>query len=94
MFYSFEIKLWTKPLSEICFLSDLRTADWFLSGKLGHLLVILVTYVYFCTKAGPRYMKDRKPYDLKTLIQLYNIIQIFASTYLVYLVSIINDKLE
>lgn len=69
------------------FFADPRTADWFLSGKLGHLLVILVTYVYFCTKAGPRFMKDRKPYDLKAIIQVYNIIQIFASTYLVYVVS-------
>ncbi|CAH2008600.1 unnamed protein product [Acanthoscelides obtectus] len=64
--------------------TDPRTADWFLSGKLGHLVVILVSYVYFCTKAGPRYMKDRKPYELKTVIQIYNLIQVFASMYLVY----------
>ncbi|CAH1154318.1 unnamed protein product [Phaedon cochleariae] len=64
--------------------SDPRTTDWFLSGKLGHLIVILVTYVYFCTKAGPKYMKHRKPYELKRTIQIYNLIQVFSSMYLVY----------
>nr|CAI5858354.1 unnamed protein product [Callosobruchus analis] len=66
------------------FFSDPRTADWFLVGKLGHLVLILVSYVYFCTKAGPRYMKDRKPYELKTVIQFYNLTQVLASMYLVY----------
>nr|CAI5855023.1 unnamed protein product [Callosobruchus analis] len=64
--------------------TDPRTADWFLVGKLGHLVLILVSYVYFCTKAGPRYMKDRKPYELKTVIQFYNLTQVLASMYLVY----------
>ncbi|CAH1275571.1 unnamed protein product [Diabrotica balteata] len=61
---------------------DPRTKDWFLAGKLGHLVVILVTYVYFCTKAGPRYMKDKKPYELKKTIQIYNLLQVFASAYI------------
>ncbi|XP_018567407.1 elongation of very long chain fatty acids protein AAEL008004-like [Anoplophora glabripennis] len=64
--------------------TDPRTADWFLAGKLGHLLVILTSYVYFCSSAGPKYMKDKKPYDLKTIIQAYNLMQVFASAYLVY----------
>ncbi|CAG9860521.1 unnamed protein product [Phyllotreta striolata] len=64
--------------------SDPRTKDWFLSGKLGHLSLILVTYVYFCTKAGPRYMKDRKPYELKRTIQVYNFLQVLISAYLFY----------
>ncbi|KAJ8954307.1 hypothetical protein NQ318_005893, partial [Aromia moschata] len=61
-----------------------RTADWFLVGKFGHLMLILTTYVYFCKYAGPRYMKDRKPFDLKRTIQVYNVIQILCSMYLVY----------
>ncbi|KAG5867431.1 hypothetical protein JTB14_010007 [Gonioctena quinquepunctata] len=63
---------------------DPRTKDWFLSGKLGHLIVILATYVYFCTKAGPKFMKDKKPYDLKRTIQIYNLFQVFASLYMVH----------
>lgn len=32
-------------------------------------------------------MKDRKPYDLKRVIQAYNLMQVCASAYLVYEVS-------
>lgn len=53
----------------------------------GPLITILVTYLYFCISAGPRYMRDRKPFDLKLVIQGYNALQIVLSIYLVYLVS-------
>ncbi|XP_056634715.1 elongation of very long chain fatty acids protein AAEL008004-like [Diorhabda sublineata] len=64
--------------------SDPRTKDWFLVGKLGHLILILVTYVYFCTKIGPKLMKNKKPFELKKTIQIYNLLQVFASVYLFY----------
>lgn len=64
--------------------SDPRTADWFLSQSVAPIITILVTYLYFCKYAGPRYMKDRKPYDLKYIIIVYNFIQVLFSVYLVY----------
>ncbi|XP_017766142.1 PREDICTED: elongation of very long chain fatty acids protein 7-like isoform X3 [Eufriesea mexicana] len=40
------------------------------------LIVLSIIYLYFVLKAGPNYMKDRKPYSLARFIQLYNIFQI------------------
>lgn len=60
------------------------TKNWFLVGKLQNLLLILAGYLYFCNTWGPRYMKDRKPYNLKNVIKIYNIFQILISLYLFY----------
>lgn len=65
--------------------SDPRTSSWLLMSSPGPVITILVTYLYFCISAGPRYMRDRKPYDLKLVIQCYNALQIVLSVYLVYL---------
>lgn len=56
-------------------------------GSPGPLLTILATYLYFCISAGPRYMKDRKPYDLKNIIIVYNAVQVLSSIFLVHEVS-------
>lgn len=46
--------------------------------------MILVTYLYFCLYAGPRYMKNRKPFELKNTLIAYNLVQVLVSVYLVY----------
>jgi hypothetical protein len=46
------------------------------------LLAILITYLYFCAYAGPRWMKDRKPFDLKYVLIAYNALIVMASTWL------------
>nr|XP_033335359.1 elongation of very long chain fatty acids protein AAEL008004-like [Megalopta genalis]XP_033335361.1 elongation of very long chain fatty acids protein AAEL008004-like [Megalopta genalis] len=61
---------------------DPRTVDWFLMRHPGPLLVILASYLYFSTSAGPRYMRDKKPYDLKYVMIVYNIGQVIISVYL------------
>lgn len=48
------------------------------------LLTILVSYLYFCLYAGPRFMKDRKPLQLRKTLIVYNAIQVVVSIYLVY----------
>uniref|UniRef100_T1GSR3 Elongation of very long chain fatty acids protein n=1 Tax=Megaselia scalaris TaxID=36166 RepID=T1GSR3_MEGSC len=58
---------------------DLRTKSWFLSNNPGPLFTILATYLYFCLYAGPRYMRDRKPFELKTTMIVYNIFQVVLS---------------
>lgn len=71
----------------IAIFTDPRTAKWLLMSSPGPLLTILATYWYFCISAGPRYMKDRKPYDLKRVIQIYNAVQVLLSVYLFWEVS-------
>ncbi|XP_011152097.1 elongation of very long chain fatty acids protein 1-like [Harpegnathos saltator] len=48
------------------------------------LPLIIFAYMYFVLVCGPRYMKNRPPYSLKTFIKLYNIVQFVANMWLVY----------
>lgn len=64
--------------------NDPRTKDWFLVSGPGPLFTILVTYLYFSLSAGPKYMRDKKPYNLKNTMIFYNIFQILVSIYIVY----------
>lgn len=47
-------------------------------------LFICVVYVYFVKSLGPRLMANRRPFELKTAVKIYNILQVIVSTYLVY----------
>lgn len=47
-------------------------------------MIILVSYIYFSVSAGPRYMKDKKPYELRNVLIVYNFIQVMLSMYLLY----------
>lgn len=67
---------------------DLRTKNWFLSNAPGPLFTILAVYLYFCLYAGPRWMRDRKPFELKNTLLVYNAIQVVLSWVLFYEVSI------
>lgn len=69
---------------------DLRTKSWFLSNNPGPLFTILATYLYFCLYAGPRYMRDRKPFELKTTMIVYNIFQVVLSYVLFHEVKLQN----
>ncbi|XP_073819156.1 very long chain fatty acid elongase AAEL008004 [Musca autumnalis] len=63
---------------------DLRTKNWFLSNAPGPLFTILAVYLYFCLYAGPRWMRDRKPFELKNTLLVYNAIQVLLSWVLFY----------
>lgn len=52
------------------------------------VLIILVSYLLIVLLLGPKFMKNRQPYDLKTVIFYYNIFQIIASTMIVVNVSL------
>ncbi|XP_047102945.1 elongation of very long chain fatty acids protein AAEL008004 [Schistocerca piceifrons] len=64
--------------------SDPRTKDWFLVTSPAPLITLLVSYLYFVTSVGPRFMRDRKPYDLKAVLMVYNFAQVIISTWLVW----------
>lgn len=63
-------------------LADPRTNDWWLVGNPLPPICIMVSYLYFVLKIGPNYMKNRKPYDLKNVLLVYNIVQVIISTWL------------
>ena len=62
---------------------DPRTKDWLLVGGPMPLLTILIMYNYFCISAGPRWMKNRQPFDNKYVLIVYNAVQVVFSTWLV-----------
>lgn len=74
----------THMLNFIYISLDPRTDGWFLVSSPGPTLTIVATYIYFCVSAGPKYMKNKKPYDLKNTMIIYNFIQILLSLYLVH----------
>ncbi|XP_048505417.1 elongation of very long chain fatty acids protein-like [Athalia rosae] len=64
--------------------SDPRTRDWFLLKQPGDVLLIVALYIYFCVWSGPKYMKDKPPYELRKTLIAYNFMQVLLSMYLVY----------
>ncbi|OQR74880.1 elongation of very long chain fatty acids protein 7-like [Tropilaelaps mercedesae] len=71
------VVLWNKLMD----LRDPRTANWVTVNDSKYIILTLGLYLYIAKIAGPRYMADRKPYDLRRTIQLYNVFQIIANVY-------------
>ncbi|EEB17744.1 elongation of very long chain fatty acids protein, putative [Pediculus humanus corporis] len=64
--------------------SDVRSRDWAFMDSPYPLITICVCYLYFVCKAGPQYMKNKKPYNLNKIITVYNAFQIFACLAIIY----------
>ncbi|XP_003745977.1 elongation of very long chain fatty acids protein 7 [Galendromus occidentalis] len=71
------VEMWNKLMG----LRDPRTVDWVTLSDPKYIIVTLGLYLYISKIAGPRYMADKKPYDLRRTIQLYNIFQVVANVY-------------
>ncbi|XP_039307526.1 elongation of very long chain fatty acids protein AAEL008004 isoform X2 [Solenopsis invicta] len=63
---------------------DPRIIDLPLVASSYQVPLIIFAYLYFVLGCGPKFMKNRPPYKLKTFIQLYNIIQILANVWQIY----------
>jgi len=63
---------------------DPRVDGWFLMSSPFYTLAICASYIYFVKSLGPKLMRDRKPFELRTPIIIYNIVQVVFSIYLVY----------
>ncbi|XP_054259425.1 elongation of very long chain fatty acids protein 7-like [Macrosteles quadrilineatus] len=48
------------------------------------LIITLISYFLFVFKLGPMYMEKRSPYKLKTVMRLYNVVQIIYNSTIVY----------
>jgi len=47
-------------------------------------LAICLGYTYFVKVLGPRIMENRKPMNLRTVLIVYNFVQVVISTWLFY----------
>lgn len=56
------------------------------------MVVMLIGYLYIVLKQGPKFMKNRKAYDLRGVILVYNFLQIIANLMIVTTVRKTNCK--
>ena len=49
---------------------------------------ICLTYVFIVKVAGPRFMRDREPYNIRSFLIVYNALQVALSAYIVYWVCL------
>ncbi|XP_070490444.1 very long chain fatty acid elongase 7 [Chironomus tepperi] len=63
-------------------LADKRTNDWPMIRSPLPGLTIIGLYLYFVNSWGPRFMKDRKPFQMQKTLIAYNFIQVLVSVYL------------
>lgn len=63
---------------------DPRTNSWLLMSSPFPTLAICLSYVYLVKVLGPRLMENRKPFELKTVLIVYNLFQVIFSSWLFY----------
>lgn len=65
-------------------LADPRTNDWPLMRNPLPGIFIIAAYLYFVLSWGPRFMANRKPFQMTRLLIVYNFIQVIVSVALTY----------
>lgn len=63
--------------------TDPNVKDFWFMGSIWPITIIVVSYLYFVLKCGPKFMKYRNPYNIDRIVMIYNAIQVLYSMYLV-----------
>uniref|UniRef100_A0A8D8ABM4 Elongation of very long chain fatty acids protein n=3 Tax=Culex pipiens TaxID=7175 RepID=A0A8D8ABM4_CULPI len=61
---------------------DPRTTELLVVNPPWLPVALVGGYLYFVLSLGPKLMKDRKPFNLRTLLLVYNVLQVAANAYL------------
>ncbi|XP_060894773.1 elongation of very long chain fatty acids protein 7a [Labrus mixtus] len=64
--------------------ADSRTENWPLMSSPVLQTIVIVAYIYFVTCLGPRIMENRKAFDLKGILIVYNFGIVALSVYMSY----------
>lgn len=84
----FCLHIFFKPLYMFFFFfADTRTENWLLMSSPIPQTIIITAYIYFVTSLGPRIMENRKAFDLKGVLVVYNFSVVALSLYMCYEVS-------
>ena len=63
-------------------LCTVRVDDWFLMSSPWPTVALCVLYYYIIRVAGPRFMKDREPLNIQSLVVVYNLFQTLFSVWI------------
>ena len=61
---------------------DRRVDGWPLMESPLPTFLLCASYVFIVKVWGPRFMRDRKPYEIKPFLIVYNLAQVVFSTYI------------
>ncbi|XP_050536843.1 elongation of very long chain fatty acids protein-like [Daktulosphaira vitifoliae] len=62
--------------------SDPRVKDWFLMSSPLPTLITCLSYAFIVKVLGPRLMRDRKPFQLRKTLIIYNFLQVIFSAWI------------
>lgn len=77
-----KVSVW--KMTSFASLVDPRTGNWLLMASPFPQTIIIAAYIYFVTSLGPRLMENRKPFDLKRIMIVYNFSIVAFSLYMIY----------
>nr|XP_018902304.1 PREDICTED: elongation of very long chain fatty acids protein 4-like [Bemisia tabaci] len=66
------------------FIEDDVVDNWFLMSSTWPIVTIIGVYLFFCLKWGPKYMEDKKPFEMKWILLAYNLFQVILNGNLVW----------
>ncbi|XP_065212276.1 very long chain fatty acid elongase 4-like isoform X2 [Planococcus citri] len=83
------------PEEENLFLLASKEVDkWFLMESPWPVLSIVLSYLLFVIKVGPEVMKNRKPFNIKTIMLIYNLYQTISNAYIVSLLFVTKGAIN
>lgn len=77
------VKSVTDVYDEYMASGDPRVTDWPLMAGPGPTFALVAMYVMFVKKVGPAWMMDKKPYDLRYPMFLYNSVLVLSNFYII-----------
>lgn len=83
----YEYDLFANKVRLIFIYADPRVEQYPFLGSPFPLLFLVAVYLYFVLEWGPKWMADRKPYDLTWPINVYNFVQVIVNLLLGICVS-------
>ncbi|KAI4460635.1 fatty acid acyl transferase-related [Holotrichia oblita] len=67
---------------------DPRVDDWLFMSNVWNVVAILAIYLYLIFNLGPKLMENRKPFDLKWILIMYNSFQVLFCCVVLVVASI------
>ena len=72
--------------------ADPRVKDWPMMSSPVPTIILCLSYAYFCKSLAPRLMSNRKPFDLRSTLVVYNLFQTVFSAWIFYGVMLNGHK--